>query len=359
MRQNDPRFSELLQRYLNGTCPPDDEKAVEAWFDSLGSQRAPFPLDRDEADTLEHKLWEKIRRRSSGYRPGVWYRNWMIYIPGTAAALLILAGVLVSRSPEKGPARTGLQELTVRKNTGSKPVPAIYRQPAIREKTNNSSRTILVVLEDESMVWLRPSGSIRYADFSGSLRREVTLRGEAYFEVAEKHEKPFLVRTGNVVTRVTGTKFNVRAYPEDGTVEVEVTEGSVEVSRKDKEVDALAENRQNMKLGARQRAVYHTGSRKLEKLTAVSNRLRPVEEISEELTFEFSDTPLRKVINLLEQAYPVSIRLENQALESCPLTASLSNETLNDKLELICTSIGATFISAPGKITITGNGCAP
>ncbi|QEC51613.1 FecR family protein [Anseongella ginsenosidimutans] len=348
MQEEQNPLNEILQRYLQGKCGPEEEKLVMDWYDSLGAGREPLSLSSEETSALKYRLWLNIRSRAAGLpgtgsgKAGKPFRKWYVYLSGSAAVLLLFFAFFHNRK--------GTEPFNA-DNEQAATVPAIYH------KTNTSSKTILVVLQDESMVWLKPSGSIRYKDFAGSPRREVTLNGEAYFEVAKKPEKPFLVYSGNVVTRVTGTKFNIKAYEKDKTVEVEVTEGSVEVSRE--RGRAVSRRVADLALTARQKAIYHTRSRKLEKLSIVSSQLQPVEKISEGLAFEFSDTPLRKVIDLLEEAYPVSIELENKDLESCPLTASLNDETLEIKLELICRSIGATFYKSPDKILISGEGCNP
>ena len=368
MKQEYHNLNEILQRYLNGTCLPEEEKFVRAWYESLGADKDSLNLEPEEMSELQQRLWRKIRNRSISLPKGRVankpIRKWYIYLSGSAAVLLLfIAFFFLRKGTEPG---AGGNEKAGDSNQAA-------AAPAVYHKTNNSSNTILVVLQDESMVWLKPSGSIHYKDFSASPRRELTLNGEAYFEVAKKPEKPFLVYSGNVVTRVTGTKFNIKAYEMGKTVEVEVTEGSVEVSGGTVDPNGGTANLNdrmtgrngtaamgpNLKLAARQKAIYHTASRRLEKLSVVTSQLQPVEKISQELAFEFSDTPLRKVIDLLEEAYPISIELENKNLESCPLTASLNDETLDIKLELICRSIGATFNKSPGKIIISGQGCRP
>ena len=77
-----------------------------------------------------------------------------------------------------------------------------------------------LVLPDGSRVWLNAESSLSYpGSFGGRERREVTLQGEAYFEVAPDSLHPFVVETAALQTQVLGTSFNVRAYsPEDTRV---------------------------------------------------------------------------------------------------------------------------------------------
>jgi transmembrane sensor len=87
-----------------------------------------------------------------------------------------------------------------------------------------------VVLPDGSQVWLNAASSLRFpVAFTGN-DRSVTLTGEAYFEVAQQANKPFIVRTRGMQVNVLGTHFNVMAYPDEGRVKTTLLEGAVSVS---------------------------------------------------------------------------------------------------------------------------------
>ena len=89
-----------------------------------------------------------------------------------------------------------------------------------------------ITLTDGTEVWLNAESTLEYPEtFEGKTRREVYLKGEAYFEVAKDAGHPFLVKTDALETLVLGTSFNVRAYSEDDT-QVTLVEGSVKVSDK-------------------------------------------------------------------------------------------------------------------------------
>lgn len=108
----------------------------------------------------------------------------------------------------------------------------------VKEEVRGGIRTVRIprgmsrrlVLPDGSRVWLNAESSLSYpGSFGGRDRREVTLQGEAYFEVASDSLHPFVVETAALQTQVLGTSFNVRAYsPED--TRVTLLRGSVKVS---------------------------------------------------------------------------------------------------------------------------------
>ncbi|MVZ63091.1 FecR family protein [Sphingobacterium humi] len=84
--------------------------------------------------------------------------------------------------------------------------------PYPQEITVPKEKTALICLTDGTKVWLNANSSLRYdANFVGT-ERQVTLYGEAYFEVAKQADKPFIVKSGNQQIQVLGTHFNVEAY---------------------------------------------------------------------------------------------------------------------------------------------------
>lgn len=96
--------------------------------------------------------------------------------------------------------------------------------------TRNGSKTS-VVLPDGTSVVLNACSHLRY-DVNKFLNgdREVTLLGEAYFDVKHDPQHPFIIQTAHANIRVLGTVFNVKAYEEDATVEATLLSGKVEVS---------------------------------------------------------------------------------------------------------------------------------
>lgn len=95
-----------------------------------------------------------------------------------------------------------------------------------------------VSLPDGSHVWLNAGSRLDYNNSNfNQTQREVKLSGEAYFDIAHKDGKPFIVRSGNMRIRVLGTKFNVKAYPEEQNIETSLIKGSVEITIKDRPYD--------------------------------------------------------------------------------------------------------------------------
>lgn len=83
-------------------------------------------------------------------------------------------------------------------------------------------------LSDGSIAYLNSGSSLKFPiEFLEGKERIVYLVGEAFLEVAEDEERPFIVKADDLDIKVFGTKFNVSAYPEDRKKEVVLVEGSV------------------------------------------------------------------------------------------------------------------------------------
>lgn len=86
-----------------------------------------------------------------------------------------------------------------------------------------------VELPDGSMVWLNSGSKIAYNNSFASGNRDVSLSGEAYFQVSKNKDIPLVVSSGGFQVKVLGTKFNVSAYPEKKNIDVTLESGSVEL----------------------------------------------------------------------------------------------------------------------------------
>ncbi|WP_319266978.1 FecR family protein [uncultured Draconibacterium sp.] len=86
-----------------------------------------------------------------------------------------------------------------------------------------------VFLADGTHVWLNAGSQLSFPSDFTEKNREISLHGEAYFEVTSSEKNPFLVKTGNHTVKVTGTKFNICEYPEDKMIETTLVEGKVKI----------------------------------------------------------------------------------------------------------------------------------
>ncbi|TDX00480.1 FecR family protein [Dinghuibacter silviterrae] len=89
--------------------------------------------------------------------------------------------------------------------------------------------TYRLILPDGTAVWLNSASSIQYpVQFTGA-SREISLRGEAYFEISKDSRHPFIVHTTGQAIQVLGTRFNVETYDDELTEATTLIDGSVRV----------------------------------------------------------------------------------------------------------------------------------
>jgi transmembrane sensor len=88
-----------------------------------------------------------------------------------------------------------------------------------------------IVLADGTKVWLNAASKLTYpTSFANAATREVTLTGEAYFEVAHNPAQPFLIKTNFQTVQVLGTHFNINSYEDNGATVTTLAEGAVSVN---------------------------------------------------------------------------------------------------------------------------------
>jgi ferric-dicitrate binding protein FerR (iron transport regulator) len=185
----------------------------------------------------------------------------------------------------------------------------------------------LVHLPDGTLVSLNTNTRISYPKkFEGNIR-EVSIEGEAFFDVKPNKNKPFVIHAGKAQIKVLGTSFCVNAYPEAKEVEVIVQTGKVQVMNK------AAEPAQTNELilvpGDKGTLVY--ASNTLQKTT--NQDLNFIAWKTRNLIFKA--TSLNEVIRNLEKMYNVKISLADPKLNELLLTAQFNNYPLDFILKVI------------------------
>jgi len=95
--------------------------------------------------------------------------------------------------------------------------------------TTPRARQQQLVLPDGSKVWLDAASSITFPSVFRGDHREVTITGEAFFEIAKDQAKPFVVKVGAAEVQVLGTSFNIMAYSGEASVQTTLVEGAVQI----------------------------------------------------------------------------------------------------------------------------------
>jgi len=226
------------------------------------------------------------------------------------------------------------------------------------EQTNNSNKPQIITLSDGSSVLLQPNSKLSYPKIFTGNERKVYLSGEGFFEISKNPRKPFYVYANEIVTKVVGTSFRVKAYSDQPDVEVLVRTGKVKVKSNDL---VSKSGQQEVVLLPNQALRFLRSDLKFNKITNITQDEELVHSVGniEQLSFEFTDIPISQIFETIEQAYLVDIDYPKNKLKDCHLTTSLSDQPLTEKLKIICKSIGTNtnFEMNGNQITITSEGC--
>jgi transmembrane sensor len=215
-----------------------------------------------------------------------------------------------------------------------------------KEEVTSKGQRTFVALEDGTKVWLNADSRLSYPkSFRATKTREIQLEGEAYFDVAEDKQKPFIVHTSDILIKVLGTSFNVKSYRKDKTIETTLIKGKVTIeSANDKKLTLLPS----------QQAVFEKQSKKL----FLEHKDEAIDYTSwKEGRLIFHDQPLSDIVNELERWFNVSIEVEDRSSLSCHFSAKVNDKTLEEVMELFKDSEAIDYRIEGTKVYIKGKLC--
>lgn len=186
-----------------------------------------------------------------------------------------------------------------------------------------ASSRMHIELGDGTKVVLNHGSKLKYPYRFEGKNRKVFLTGEAYFEVAHNAKVPFIVGTNRLDVKATGTAFNVSAYPDD-VVETTLVEGKVILyeRKNDREIKALTPG-ECLKFDA-QKNSYSLETGNTLKYTSWKDGL-----------LIFKNDNVEDIAKKLARWYNIEVKITNQKIIEYPFTATFSDETLPQVLELL------------------------
>jgi len=178
-------------------------------------------------------------------------------------------------------------------------------------------------LSDGSVVTLNKNSMLLYPARFKSGQRQVSLtKGEAFFNVTADKTRPFIINLGTTFIRVVGTSFNVKN--KNGLIEVIVESGIVQVTRKGTMVA--------IKKGEKVEVKQNTPALVVKK---VPDHLYAYYR---DKKFVADETPLWRMVEVLNDAYDSHIVIGRKELYNLPLNTTFENESLDDILKVICST---------------------
>lgn len=196
-------------------------------------------------------------------------------------------------------------------------------------------------LPDGTLVTLNSDTKVFYPKKFGRKTREISIEGEAFFEVKPNKNKPFIIHAGKAQIKVLGTSFSVSAYPETKLVEVIVQTGKVEIRNQTSKTVQTGE----LILIPGDKGTLAYSSNTLLKTTNQDPNFLAWKTHN----LIFRATSLHEVIENLEKVYKVNIRLADPKLNKLLLTAQFPNYSLDFILKVIENTFKIEVQTADGQ----------
>lgn len=299
---------DLLVKYLLGEATAEEQAEVLAWVEESDSNRKyfnDFKLIWDNSKKLaaastidENAAWQRFQQRVIAEKPATKTIplgrriNWMRV---AAILVLMIGGVWMAR----------------------------YMVWGTNTQLMAGNEVKVETLPDGTIVTLNKGAVLKYNSRMSGNTRNVTLEGEAFFDVTPDKNKPFIITADDAKIKVVGTSFNVKTT--DEKTEVIVETGIVEVSKR-KNAVTLNPN---------------------EKATVLQSSEVPLKEAVDDVLYNYyrtkelvcKNTPLWRLVDVLNDAYNVNIEIGDARLKDMEITTTFKNQNLDDVLDVIARTL--------------------
>ena len=366
----------LLQKYFSGTIMPDEQRLLDSWMKEKEEHKQLFDRLRKDTRFAEEygifrevdttRAWETFRVKNGLGRQrrmttwikyaavialpllvaGVWLlfprggeqsipvaQNTKIVKREASPVLEVVGGGKVILEKEKDKMIEAGQGVEVQQSSGM----LVYSDSVVSEYVDTNVLRIpkggefKLQLADGTRVYLNSATDLRYpVAFTGSERR-VYLKGEAYFEVANDAEHPFIVVTDDVQVRVYGTSFNVNTLGADG-VRTVLVEGKVGIRGQDSDREYV--------LKPNELAFYDWNSRDM-KIETVDPDLYTLWRKG---IFVFERETLENIMNILSLWYDMEVFFQSESAKKLHFSGHMKRyEQIEDILHAITDATGVVF----------------
>jgi len=304
---------ELIIKYITGNSSPEEALSIQEWLDEHASNRLYFAtLERIwdaskgvssyEYPELE-QAWQRFKAKRTLLESSIvrdvdvqvlpvfpWYK-----IRFAAAAILLLLGTLVWYTLVRSDAAE-LSELLA------------------------GNQILKMELPDQSKVTLNKHTILKYDDFKGTSRNVELIQGEAFFEVQRNEQQPFVIQAGASRIRVLGTSFQVSRQGDQ--TEVIVASGAVSVQAKAREL--VLKPLQVVRVKDHQTTALRADT--------VPDQLYRY-YVNQQFIFE--NTPLSRVVQVLNKAFDQKLVLSKEEYKKLTLTSTFEQQSFSEIVQVI------------------------
>ncbi|MCP3932265.1 MAG: hypothetical protein GY705_24600 [Bacteroidetes bacterium] len=334
---NEEFYISLFQKKLEGAISPEEQTSLNAWLGESPdnrliaesvekawklsgdySQNIDIDLDEEFA-MLEKKLEEEEAPEPQIVRMNPRFKWWQV---AASIAVIITLGFLANNLFFGKVKWDTIQTLSSQKEE--------------------------IILPDGTKIRINQNSSLTYPDKFKGKSRLVKLEGEAFFEVVGNAEMPFTIQTqSGASVQVLGTSFNVRDYPAEEFVEVQVKTGKVRF----KPAETIKEE---LILEAKDKGSFNKKGKQLVKTPDAS----PNVFAWHSSRLEFDEVTLLQCIGDIERLFDASIEITNPEMENCPFTSTFENKEIKIILQTIAGVFGMEVEeTAKNAFRLTGGNC--
>jgi ferric-dicitrate binding protein FerR (iron transport regulator) len=316
----------LLERYQNGECSQEETALIEFWYDKYSD--SPDYLDSlslSERELIHTRLASSIMvqvtpaegQTEPAPKSISIFGKWWFKL--SAAALVLIVMKVLFFNPKVSQNIVGHQTTQL-------------------HFINTSGNIVKKTFEDGSSVWLKPQASVYYPRHFARSSRQVSMQGECFFEISKNPDRPFIIVSSHLLTKVWGTSFEVSDFVNAERATVKVVTGKVSVSKRDDrgEVSPSKLSPKEIILLPKQQVIYDPSGQKL--LAGKDDQMKEL-AIWHRIDLSFDHASLSQIISELNGRFAVTIRTESAQLGEKQMTADLSGLNLAEVLDVLKASM--------------------
>lgn len=332
----EPIRIDLLEKYIKGDCTEAEIALVRQWYFGFEHEND-HVSDLSPADEkqLEENIYFRIisnlnlvHLQAPEVQPKVVpMRKWYA-VAAAAVAVFVLSVVAVVYNQKSKDQHLDASTVS---------------DVRLFNITNTTGHIYKVTLPDSSAVWLNPSAKISYPNVFAAGSRLVSISGECFFEVTKNPQRPFIISSRSIVTKVWGTSFLVRDNEQSNVADVSVLTGKVSVSaRVTGKSTAITTKltKDEVMIYPHQKAVYLN-----DKHTLTSQAVEAKSSVKQyqRTHLVFDNKPLRDIIPVLDSSFNVNIKVSSEKLNHCILNADFEGFNLPDVLNALKKSLNIDY----------------
>lgn len=321
-------YIKLIYRRLKGPLSSDETKALQAWLEQSSKHKKieqsilqswqllddfepPFEVDVDaDFEKIRTKMKPSAKRVALHPR-----RKWI----GIAAAVTLLLTITYTSD--------------------------LFRKPVVQIAQTGVNEILEVQLADGSIVWLNENSSLEHPDFFKGKERNVTLKGEAFFDVKRNENKPFRIETRDAEVLVLGTSFNVKTLEGESLAEVTVHTGKVQFASNNGMQKTILEQGQAAQLNVATNEMFFIEEASMNSIAWKTKQL------------SFRNMMLSEVFHELGQYFDQKFEIGNAEILDCPFTMPPKEADLQKILNDITQIFNLSIEQRDDTLVVKGGGC--